>query len=281
MASSESSKKIQVSMLAKTSVLSRKWRRNWLSLKYLIFNKAFWEEHKSSTYFDWKRINEIISGILLHHNGPVHEFYLHVPNDPDQEFYLNLSQWLSFLSRAAIKKITLVNLAKADSLPIMPSHIFSCNELVDLKIVYYALNAPPSDCLGFAYLQNLELLSVEFKHDVFRSLIASCPGLTQLKLKDCIGITNLITPNKSVLQHKFDYDNNFKLRHLLKAKITGITGSSAELKLVEYIVGISVKLTRFLFKCNNLDPSSELKVLRELLQLPRASKKAKLVCLAQ
>ncbi|XP_021725015.1 uncharacterized protein LOC110692316 [Chenopodium quinoa] len=106
------------------------------------------------------------------------------------------------------------------------------------------------------------------------NMVQNCPYIKYLELSS-------ITPNKSVLQHKFDYDNNFKLRHLLKAKITGITGSSAELKLVEYIVGISVKLTRFLFKCNNLDPSSELKVLRELLQLPRASKKAKLVCLAQ
>ncbi|XP_021723730.1 F-box/FBD/LRR-repeat protein At1g13570-like [Chenopodium quinoa] len=346
-------KRLPVSMVAKTSALSRKWRRNWLSLKYFVFDKSFWEEHKSNTNFDWKRINEIIGSILLYHNDPVHEFYLHVPNDLDHEFYLNISQWLSFLSRAAIKKISLVNLAKADSLPVMPSHIFACNELVHLKIVNYALNLnAPSDCIGFAYLRNLELLSVEFKHDVFRSLITSCPRLTHLRLKDCIGITNLVfdhvpilkilsiqgsfaslafrntfhlkrislslspmenttyletvsailalalppvelqflrfdgllckvTPSKNVLQHKFDYNNNFKLRHLLKAKITGITGSSLELKLVEYIAGISVKLKKFMFKCAKLDPSSELKVLRELLQLPRASKRAKLVCLAQ
>lgn len=88
-----------------------------------------------------------------------------------------------------------------------------------------------------------------------------------------------VTPSKSYVQQKFDYDENSKLGHLLTAEITGITGSSAELKLIEFVLRISVVLEKLMFECDNLDPISELKMSRELMQLPRSSAKAKLVCL--
>ncbi|XP_021725016.1 F-box/LRR-repeat protein 13-like [Chenopodium quinoa] len=128
----------------------------------------------------------------------------------------------------------------------------------------------------FNHLQKLCLTELDLDDfNVFRftiSMVQNCPYIKDLELS--------ITPNKSILQHKFDYGNNNKLGHLAKAKITGITGSSVELKLIEYVLGISVVLEKLLLKCNDLDSTSELKVMRELLQLPRASTKAKILCFA-
>ncbi|XP_048491317.1 uncharacterized protein LOC125492663 [Beta vulgaris subsp. vulgaris] len=105
------------------------------------------------------------------------------------------------------------------------------------------------------------------------SILQSCPFIKDLHIS--------LDPNKSAVKHKFDYNVDYKLGHLLKVEITGITGSSAEFQLIEYVLATSVVLEKLLFQCADLDPSSELKVSRELLQLPRASTKAKLVCLKQ
>lgn len=58
-----------LSEVAKTSVLSKKWRQNWLSHSYLVFDEAFWEKHglNDDEDFDLQKISNIISNILLHH----------------------------------------------------------------------------------------------------------------------------------------------------------------------------------------------------------------------
>lgn len=59
----------------------------------------------------------------------------------------------------------------------------------------------------------------------------------------------------------------------------GISRSLAELKIIEYLLAISGALEYFLFRCENLDAASELKVSRDFLRFRRASAKAQLVCL--
>lgn len=90
-----------------------------------------------------------------------------------------------------------------------------------------------------------------------------------------------VNSRRSVVQHKFEYNKDYKLGRLLKVLVTGLTGSSAELELIKFVLAISVVLEELSFKCCDLDPISELKMSRELLELPRASSKAKLVCLEQ
>ncbi|XP_021723489.1 F-box/FBD/LRR-repeat protein At1g13570-like [Chenopodium quinoa] len=196
-------KRLPLSMAAKTSVLSRKWRRYWLSIRHLVFDYTFWEEHKISGHYDYQNISNIISNILLHHNGPIHEFYLYVPQHP-QLINLNLSQWLSFLSRAGIRRLSLTNFVGFGGAPktILPSCIFACSELVKLKLHCYELNyTPPSDCMGFAHLRTLKLLLVKFKHGgLFTSLISSCPRLTTLSLEYCTGFSDLKFEHASILE---------------------------------------------------------------------------------
>ncbi|KMT03245.1 hypothetical protein BVRB_8g197900 [Beta vulgaris subsp. vulgaris] len=399
-------KRLPLKTAAKMSVLSRKWRRNWLSHRYLVFDRDFWKEQRKNGKIEWHKISVIIiSNILFLHNGPVQVFHLHIPDGSGDNISLNLSPWIFFLSRIGVKKISITNWSNR---LIIPSHIYACKELVKLRIEDYVIQIPPCEFKGFAHLRNLELVDVEFKHETLKSLIASCPQLKVLVLENnSTGMNNVVidAPRlealtircafkslalenvpcvKSVIvclqsdleedmeedfsdieivdaikvlasstklqclqfeglmcellaaayiaqpftlafnhlhrlclielelrsfrifsftfsmlqscpfikdlhislnsiqdnvQHKFDYNEDYKLGHLLKVRITGITGSSAEFKLIEYVLATSVVLEKLFVKCAYLNPSSELKVLRELLQLPRASPKAKLVCL--
>ncbi|KNA25374.1 hypothetical protein SOVF_007030 [Spinacia oleracea] len=399
-------KRLPIRMAARMSVLSTKWKDIWLSHRHLVFNATFWEDVRGGNIMQSnygalvaEKVSRIVSNILFHHNGPLHKFYFCIP------WYakgacINLSQWLSFLSRICVKKIVLSHWHDRITIP---SYIFVCKELVKLRLGHFVLNPPPRDFKGFANLWSLELVDIQFKYDMFGTLIASCPRLKVLRLEDCTGLDHVIidvpslesliikgvlcylsfknivrlnnislcldnkieNPEGKVValdsitdlatscelqylqfggrfceflaaggveksfplvfnhlhklcltklnfghtdvyrfvfgmiqscphvkdleisvestidvpKHKIDWNDNYKLSHLTRVKFTGVTGSSAELKFIEYVLAISVELEIFLFRCGHLDATSELKVSRNLLRLRRASTKAQLVCL--
>ncbi|KNA05873.1 hypothetical protein SOVF_186270 isoform B, partial [Spinacia oleracea] len=80
--------------------------------------------------------------------------------------------------------------------------------------------------------------------DSLKDLATSCE-LQHLQFR---GLLCQVKPNTDVFQHKIDFNDNYKLSHLSRVKFTGITGSSAELKLIEYVLAISEALENFLYK---------------------------------
>lgn len=186
-------KRLPLKIAAKMSVLSKKWRDNWLSFRYLFFDKAFWLEQVEEGRIHWDEGVSLINSVLLHHNGSVHEFHLDVvlaQNSASRTTNLHLSQWLSFLSRTGVKKMILKS-CWIFKKPI-PSYIYLCKDLVKLSLERCIMSSLPSDFKGFAYLRSLELFGIQFKSDIFSSLIASCPQLTSLKLKHWDGTKNLV-----------------------------------------------------------------------------------------
>ncbi|KAL9225809.1 hypothetical protein vseg_001691 [Gypsophila vaccaria] len=185
---------LPIKMAARTSVLSKHWRRNWLSLKRLIFGADFCEQHKyENGVCNWQKCSNIISKILLLHNGPVHDFAVHIPvlTVSDEED-LNLSQWLFFLSENAVRKI---NSAMSNFRHInlcFPSYVFWCSELVQLQLDGFTLNPPPTDFTGFPKLRHLALVHVTFtRQDIFGNLIAKCPTLFELILENWYGMDHV------------------------------------------------------------------------------------------
>ncbi|KAH9607039.1 hypothetical protein KSS87_013814 [Heliosperma pusillum] len=177
---------LPISKAAQTSVLSKQWRDTWLSLKSLIFESDFWNKHllNEDRGPNWQKCCRIISSILLHHNGPVHEFCLFIPMNARGDL-MNHSQWISFLSKNGVRKIVISNWS--DTMDIT-SYIFSCSELVHLELNDFKLNAPPTDFIGFPYLKHLKLLNCEFtKQNIFCSLIENCKMLTTLRLENWRG----------------------------------------------------------------------------------------------
>ncbi|KAH9602090.1 hypothetical protein KSS87_009721 [Heliosperma pusillum] len=138
------------------------------------------------------------------------------------------------------------------------------------------INKPLS--VAFNHLVKLCLSDLSITDaDVFcftLGMLQSCPFIKDLEI-------SIISADDAV-EHKYEYYiNDYKLGRLHKVKITGITGSNAELKLIEYVLATSVVLEKLFFKCEKLDVFSELKVLRQLIRLPRASTKAQFVCLGE
>ncbi|XP_074313094.1 F-box/FBD/LRR-repeat protein At1g13570-like isoform X3 [Silene latifolia] len=211
-------KLLPLTIAAKTSILSRTWRRNWLSCPYLVFDGAFWGGFsKLDDSVKWHKGSNIISSVLFHHNGRVDSFYLALrpQNAKNADLVVaknaSLSQWLSLFSRTCPRKIVLLNWAgKWSNLVIMPSYLFHCNELVKLKLQCFVLNAPPFDFKGFPHLKRLELLCMKFNNgiDMLWSLIAKCPCLVFLRLENCLGmdILDIDAPSleKLIIKGAFD-----------------------------------------------------------------------------
>ncbi|KAH9607033.1 hypothetical protein KSS87_013808 [Heliosperma pusillum] len=311
---------LPIHMAAQTSVLSKKWRRAWLSLEHLIFDFEFQEQLENEDgSCNWQKCSRIISRILLHHNGPVRRFDLIVPEDADED-HMNLSQWISFLSRNGVQMILIYHW---DCEMYIPSNIFWCSELVYLELDKGTINPPPTCFHGFPKLKHLELQNVVFtKQNTFCSLIENCRMLVTLILCDWVGMDHVVidapslqtltlvgdfeslafrnvctlksismclrklpeklgtgetadavnllasscqlqsvkfnahlcqvTSGKNVGQHIVDFNYNYKLDQLHEVSIKGITGSSAELKLVEYLLAISPVLENMFFKSGKL-----------------------------
>ncbi|XP_074274754.1 F-box/FBD/LRR-repeat protein At1g13570-like [Silene latifolia] len=105
------------------------------------------------------------------------------------------------------------------------------------------------------------------------SMIKCCPYIKKLDI-------SVIQDSKYARQHILDFDYNYKLDHLYEVNIEHITGSSAELKLVEYLLAISVVLKNVFFKSVNCDTTElQLKMSKTLMEFPRASPKARLLFL--
>ncbi|XP_074274740.1 F-box/FBD/LRR-repeat protein At1g13570-like isoform X2 [Silene latifolia] len=179
--------KLPIRKAAQTSVLSKQWRHTWLSLKSLIFDHNFRKELKYNAETSNRReFCLIISSILLHHNGPVHDFVLSILGCD----LTNHSQWISFLSKNGVRKIVIINWGDTMDLT---SYIFRCTELVHLELYNFNLNPPPTDFTGFPYLKHLELLYINFtKQNSLHSLIRSCKMLATLKLDNWSGMDHIV-----------------------------------------------------------------------------------------
>ncbi|XP_074313112.1 F-box/FBD/LRR-repeat protein At1g13570-like [Silene latifolia] len=188
-------KHLPLTIAAKTSILSRSWRRIWLSCPYLAFDRAFWRGLPiADTKTDWQKGSRIISNILLHHNGRIHSIYLVLKHDNADllvDKNASLSQWLTLLAKTCPRKIALINWAgKWSNLVIMPSYIFHCTELVKLTLKSFVLSTPPFDFNGFPHLKHLELFCLKFNNgiDILWNIIAKCPCLVLLRLEKCLGM---------------------------------------------------------------------------------------------
>ncbi|XP_074314699.1 F-box/FBD/LRR-repeat protein At1g13570-like [Silene latifolia] len=190
-------KHLPLKIAAKTSILSRTWRRIWLSCPYLTFDETFWAGfHNVDSTTDWQKGSCIINNILLHHNASIHSFYVVLkPNNADADLLVDknasLSQWLSVLAKTCTRKLVLRNCArKWHNLVILTSYIFHCTKLTKLRLHCFVLIAPPFDFKGFPHLKHLELYFMKFNRglDMLWSIIAKCPCLVFLRLDNCLGV---------------------------------------------------------------------------------------------
>jgi hypothetical protein len=176
---------LNIQELVSTSILSRKWRYMWTSVKYehLSFDEDFFSRFEDLDDPD-PEISRIITEVLFLHNGPIYSFVLDIPifsNILITNEYL--TKWILFLSRRGIKDLQLLNHGTFNGLPHMkmPSFVFSCQELTYFQFSGFNLSVPPNLCA----LKSLLVLHLEwngYELGSLESLIAGCPLLEKLSM---------------------------------------------------------------------------------------------------
>uniref|UniRef100_A0A7N0VEP3 F-box domain-containing protein n=1 Tax=Kalanchoe fedtschenkoi TaxID=63787 RepID=A0A7N0VEP3_KALFE len=137
-----------------TSALSPNWRHAWKGIGQLKFDREF------LVYIGRRRIVchdtyvGVVDRVLFLHNGPLHEFVLFIPSygiDLPGSI-VDISPWLSFLSRTKVETLTIEVCKGYSDLPgyvgvyKIPSCLFSCAGLKHLKLSSCVIQASLFPC---------------------------------------------------------------------------------------------------------------------------------------
>ncbi|KAK9276810.1 hypothetical protein L1049_006346 [Liquidambar formosana] len=121
----------------RTSILSRKWRYNWITLPQLVFDKGVFKDEDDTEdkgIEDYDFVHSV-NKVLFLHSGPILKFIIYIPN-LDSYYDLHINHWILFLFRNRVKELTLDNSISTVSRQ-LHSCIFSCehNESVNANAV--------------------------------------------------------------------------------------------------------------------------------------------------
>lgn len=159
------------------SVLSSKWRYKSAMLPHLVFDCRC---TPTANY----TVENIVDHVLLSHIGSIHKFKL----AQEDLSFRDIDRWIVHLSRNSVKEFILLN-GQDDDPYLMPSCMFSCQDLIHLKLRNCMLG-PPSTFKGFKSLRSLAIEDVSLSQDVLESMISSSQ-LESLSLKNCNGFRHL------------------------------------------------------------------------------------------
>ncbi|KAJ0809813.1 putative F-box domain, FBD domain, leucine-rich repeat domain superfamily [Helianthus annuus] len=176
--------RLPVKDAVRTSVLSKKWRYRWTTMKTLAFDNHFSQQFLKIGAFSCNGFIRVLNQIMILHNGPIFKFYLHIPNIFLDSFK-EIDQWMLILSRNNVTELNIVN---ENQIYQIPSSVFCCLELRKLKL-YNCIFKPPLAFKGFPNLQEILLTNVNFGDNLGGTVI-NLPHLKNLILHDCGNVNN-------------------------------------------------------------------------------------------
>ncbi|KAJ0984809.1 hypothetical protein J5N97_003165 [Dioscorea zingiberensis] len=175
----------------KASTVSKNWIQAWNSTPKLVLddeNFMRFDNNYESMFI------EFAERVLSSHKSPILQFHL----STRIENKMKINRWLFFSMRYnKIKELHLeVRYARKYK---VPQRLFSCHELVHLKLVKCKLT-PPQDFKGFNMLKNLHLEMVKITDSELKNLLSSCTQLEELAFIDLPWITEIDIRNTKVRQ---------------------------------------------------------------------------------
>nr|XP_016470011.1 PREDICTED: F-box/FBD/LRR-repeat protein At1g13570-like [Nicotiana tabacum] len=211
-------KDVPFNELARTSVLSKKWRFFWTTHPTIILDGDFFEDISNNAGLVEYDFNNIIDKILLQHLGPIDKFVLDVSTIDIYEW--DLDHWLLYVTKKGVKELTLDN-SNQDPYT-LPLCIFDCSSTFTFLSISNCMFKPPNPNKVFSNLLELHLKFINFlaTHDI------DAPLLTTLTFTSCNRIhfllffapkvENLTIDDSHELQVSF-FENfpNVKLLHIL------------------------------------------------------------------
>ncbi|CAI0458701.1 unnamed protein product [Linum tenue] len=169
---------------AKTSILSRKWRHQWLSIPQLVFDNGF-AQLKSDFEARSKLIMLSVYRTLLVHDGPITKFELSVLG---LEFCDEIEHIVRYLSSKGVQDLKLSCSSPNPSTGGYKIHtsLFSALNLKSLNL-NSCVFTPPTWFVGFSKLTNLKLVDAALPDGFFVDFLPKCPMLECLEVIECSG----------------------------------------------------------------------------------------------
>lgn len=168
----------------RTSILSSKWRHRWTNLKSLSIDSKFFDDYidsgEMSKILSASTYVRIVGSILSSHNGPIREFYLHVPDFEDDLNPNVIDMWIRSVSLCGVQDLTLEYDTNNEDHHI-PSSLFRCLELKHLALQFIELEHP----LSFRELSSLVSLDLHISFvsgEMLRDVVLNCPMLERFSL---------------------------------------------------------------------------------------------------
>ncbi|KAF7123479.1 hypothetical protein RHSIM_Rhsim12G0069400 [Rhododendron simsii] len=188
----------------RTSVLSKKWRFNWINIPVLAFDDTSLVDPYPTFFCQLlppdqlsikNRLLATIYHVLLLHRGPILKFSLSIS---ELKSCSEIDALISILSNRGIQELTL-QIQKGDPHE-LPQSLFSCQQSTYLNL-HSCVFKRPTTFKGFPWVVCLELLEVIITADLFETFVSSCPVLEQLTFESSarFDFNGIDAPNLKVL----------------------------------------------------------------------------------
>ncbi|KAJ4813340.1 F-box family protein [Rhynchospora pubera] len=172
--------KLPIKEVARTSILSSKWKDSWKSIPSLVL------ERKDREPMPVK----LVDNVLMVHRGPILEFKLSTYDNCNEA----IGRWMLILSTNGIRDLQLRfwGYQRCN----IPSDLFSCLALERLDFSGCTIDVPQF-FQGFKLLRTLWLSRFDLSGINLGNFISSCPLLENLALSNFVqpGCLHILAPN--------------------------------------------------------------------------------------
>ncbi|KAJ3705143.1 hypothetical protein LUZ61_008848 [Rhynchospora tenuis] len=172
--------KLPIKEVARTSILSSKWKDSWKSIPSLVLERNDREPMPV----------KLVDNVLMVHRGPVLEFKLSTYDNCNQA----IDRWMLILYTNGIRNLQLRFWGNERCK--IPSQLFSCLALERLDFSGCTINVPQF-FQGFKLLRTLWLSRFDLSGINLGSFASSCPLLENLALSNFVqpGCLHILAPN--------------------------------------------------------------------------------------
>ncbi|KAJ0809812.1 putative F-box domain, FBD domain, leucine-rich repeat domain superfamily [Helianthus annuus] len=177
--------RLPVKEAARTSLLSKRWRYRWTTMRKLVFLYGFSGQFLKIGAYRQHGFIRVVNQIMIKHQGPISKFVLHIPKEIVLDSFQEVDLWMLILSRKSVRELHIVN---SNQIYQIPSSVFSCLELRVLVLCGCIFNLP-LEFKGFPNLEEIYLLYVTFGGNSGGTVI-NLPQLKKLSLQSCGNVNN-------------------------------------------------------------------------------------------
>ncbi|KAM0052576.1 putative F-box domain, FBD domain, leucine-rich repeat domain superfamily [Helianthus debilis subsp. tardiflorus] len=174
--------RLPVKDAVRTSVLSKNWRYRWTTMRTLDLQYQFSNQFSNIGAFSHNGFIRVISHIMIHHQGPISKFALHIPKEIVLDSFQEVDQWMLILSRNNLRVLDFRN---SNRIYQIPSSVFSCLELRVLSLDK-CIFRPPHEFKGFQNLEEIIFSQVNFRG----GSVINLPQLKALTLFRCSNVNS-------------------------------------------------------------------------------------------